>query len=367
MCTLPIGSLCVRAGGRRKTCRFTASLQVAKAHARLEPFLTNMAQGLRNDFLLLLSAVGGASAFGLLGNNGDGGSFPHVLPAPTGGGLGCKFLSSAQRERRPRLTAIPTCDASKARTGRYRSATSGQILSAASSENNDDDDSSSSTPRARGRPKVSDEEMEERKEQLRILLCATKAEIDKLVRNDPSVLMRRDIIKSYGPKVAMLQDRLGISQKAAGKLCLQCKRMLGYSLETMEAKMDWLQARLDADDTAQLLKVIKRSSGKVLTVSEDKILEIQDWMAERLDLGDARIAQMCRNSPQLLSIKISTLDGKVNWVQTALSLSDEELSDLFGKHPTLFTLSTEKISRAKAAILAIDMRKSMLWGWKSGS
>ena len=201
--------------------------------------------------------------------------------------------------------------------------------------------------------KVSDEEMEGRKDQLRIVLCTTKAEIDKLVRKNPSVLSRCDIMKSYGPKVALLQERLGISQKEAGKLCLRGDRLLSYKLETLESKIDWLQARLDADDTAQLLRVIKRTRGKILTLSEDKILEVQHWMAERVGLSDAKIAQMGRSSPQILSRKISTLDGKVNWVQTALSLSDEELSDLFGKHPSLFTLHIEKNPRPRLQFLQL--------------
>ena len=191
------------------------------------------------------------------------------------------------------------------------------------------------------KPKPSDEEMGERREQLRILLCATEAEIDKLVRKKPNVLSRCDIVKSHGPKVAMLQERLGISQKEAGKLCLRSE-ILSYKLETLESKIGWLQERLDVDDTAQLVKVIKRSRG-ILAVSQDKILEVQDWMAERLGLGDAKIAQMCRNNPQILARKTSTLEGKVNWVQTALSLSDEELSDLFGKHPVLFQYSSDNL------------------------
>ena len=296
--------------------------------------------------LLLLSAVGGASALGLLpGNNGGGtgcGSFQPALPAPTGGGLGCILPLSAREARQPWPSSMPTCGASKARIGRYRTATSGHVLSAASSDN-DDDSSSSSTPRAGGRPKVSDEEMEGRKEQLRLLLCATKAEIDKLVRNNPSVLSRRDIVKSHGPKVAMLQDRLGISQKEAGKLCLEAARLLttASSFETLDAKIDWLQARLDVDK-AQLVKVIKRSRG-ILTVSRDKILEVQDWMAERLGLGEAKIAQMCRNHPGILTRKTSTLEEKVNWLQQALSLSDAEVRELFGKHPALFQYSSENL------------------------
>ena len=107
------------------------------------------------------------------------------------------------------------------------------------------------------KPKPSDEEMEQRKEQLRVLLCATKAEIDKLVgSSNPDVLNRRDIVENHGPKVALLQERLGISQKDAGKLCLSANRLLCSSLETLESKIDWLVSRLNINKT-QLRNIIK--------------------------------------------------------------------------------------------------------------
>ena len=59
-------------------------------------------------------------------------------------------------------------------------------------------------------------------------------------------------------------------------------------------------------------------------------------------MGDARIGQMCRNVPQLLTSKIETLEEKVDWVQEALSLSDDELCGLFREFPILFTLNPVK-------------------------
>ena len=51
---------------------------------------------------------------------------------------------------------------------------------------------------------------------------------------------------------------------------------------------------------------------------------------------------MCRNVPQLLTSKIETLEEKVDWVQEALSLSDDELCGLFREFPILFTLNPVK-------------------------
>ena len=196
-----------------------------------------------------------------------------------------------------------------------------------------DDDDASAGPRRSGRPKVSDEELEERREQLRYLLCATRAEMDKLVRQNPSVLNRRDVVLAHRPKVALLQERLGVDEKAAGKLCL---RLLTSSLETLEVNMDLLQEKLNLTEV-EMSNAIKRAP-RVLAVSENEnnILEVQHWMSERLGLGDARFAQMCRNKPTLLVSKVSTLEEKVDWVQEELTLSDEELGKLFGELPVLF-------------------------------
>ena len=65
------------------------------------------------------------------------------------------------------------------------------------------------------RPKPSDDEMAERKEQLRDLLSATEAEIDKLARLNPTVLNHIDISEVHGPKLPLLKNRLGIDQKGS--------------------------------------------------------------------------------------------------------------------------------------------------------
>ena len=61
-------------------------------------------------------------------------------------------------------------------------------------------------------------------------------------------------------------------------------------------------------------------------------------MKDRLGLGEAKIAQICRKSSGLLISKIKSLAKKVDWVQEALTLSDEELCEVFGKCPSLFFL-----------------------------
>ena len=81
-----------------------------------------------------------------------------------------------------------------------------------------------------GRPKTTDEEMEQRKEQLRVLLSASKEKIDKLVRQNPNVIICSDIEKNRGPKLKLLQERLGTSKKAASQLCLKGNRLLDTKL-----------------------------------------------------------------------------------------------------------------------------------------
>ena len=73
---------------------------------------------------------------------------------------------------------------------------------------------------------------------------------------------------AHRPKVALLQKRLGISQKAAGKIYLAYNnRLLTSSLETLEVNLDWLQEKLNLTEV-ELSKVIKRTP-TVLAVPEN--------------------------------------------------------------------------------------------------
>ena len=261
-----------------------------------------------------------------------------------------------------------------------------------------------------GRPKTTEEEREERKEQLRVLLSASKEDIDKLVRRNPDILKCSDI-KNYGPKLKVLQERLGISRKTAGQLCVKANRLLKTSLATMENRMDWLQTRLNLNKS-QLKTVVERDPGvliisiennlepsieniqsvlelsdeeltklvvrspdvlrknmsaenirqrlsllqkllglpdgdtkglrkyiiaapPLLFWSEESMKENQQWIQQRFGLGDAKVAQMCRNRLALLYSKNSTLEKKVDLIQSDLFLSEEELSGLVSKFPPI--------------------------------
>ena len=278
-----------------------------------------------------------------------------------------------------------------------------------------------------GRPKTTDEEMEQRKEQLRVLLSASKEKIDKLVRQNPNVIICSDIEKNHEPKLKLLQERLGTSKEAAGQLCLRGNRFLGTSLATLENRMDWLQARLNlnksqlksicvrdpkilthsiednleptidniesilelsdteltkifvkspdvlvhnmsAENIKQRLSLIQeilnlpegdnegiqkyvKPAPQILFWPEESMKESQQWIQQRLGLGDARIAQMCRNRPYLLFANTTTLDDKADSIQSELSLSDEELSNLVSKSPAILGYCPEENLRPKLQYL----------------
>ena len=267
--------------------------------------------------------------------------------------------------------------------------------------------------------------MEQRKEQLRVLLSASKEKIDKLVRQNPNVIICSDIEKNHEPKLKLLQERLGTSKEAAGQLCLRGNRFLGTSLATLENRMDWLQARLNLNKS-QLKRIVERDP-VVLTLSindnieptidniqsslelsdteltkifakspdllnksgenikqrlsllreildlpegdvegiqkyvklapqilfwpEESMKKSQEWIQQRFDLGDTRIAQMCRNRPQLLFSNTTTLDDKADSIQADISLSDDELSDLVSKSPAILCYSPEEKIKPKLRYL----------------
>ena len=289
--------------------------------------------------LILVSVAGEVDAAAAFAFGPSGGS------STCGGGCGSSLSVSPRRLgwRRPHHDGYGLRSSSSWQPTRF---SCNPLLFATAS----DDDDSPAGPRGRGRPKVTDEELEERKEQLRGLLCATGAEIDRLVHQNPSILSRRDVVLAHRPKVALLQERLVISQKAAGKLYLaNNNRLLTKSLESLEVNLDRLQEKLNLTEV-ELSKVIKRTP-TVLAVPENTFLEAQQWISERLHLSDARIVQIFKNMPEVLAAKVSTLEEKVDWVQAAMSLSDEELSKLFGQFPTLFFYDPDKNVQPKLRVL----------------
>ena len=179
------------------------------------------------------------------------------------------------------------------------------------------------------KPKPSDEEMEKRKEQLRELLGATEAEIDKLVLDSPNVFIRRDIVGNHGPKVALLQKRLGVSQKDVGRLFLRANRLLNVSLETLVLKIDWLQARLDLSKS-DLRKIIKREPVTLAYSIKDNLEPSLGNIQNSLALSDKELTKMIVSTPELLSRDMSTkkLAARLSFLYDKLNIEEGDIEKL---------------------------------------
>ena len=178
-------------------------------------------------------------------------------------------------------------------------------------------------------PKPSDEELEQRKEQLRILLSATDKEIEKLVRNNPTVLKRRDIVGAYGPKLKLIEERLGISKKEARQLCLVANRVLNVSLKTLESKIDWFQARLNLNKV-QLRRIIERSP-VILALSVDDNLEpTLDSIQSSLELSDKELTKIVWKTPDVLQNNFSSekLAVRLSFLRDLLSIKEGDIAKL---------------------------------------
>ena len=147
------------------------------------------------------------------------------------------------------------------------------------------------------RPKVTDEEYDERKEKLRQLLCLDQKSVDKLVDGHPPVL-KLNIDENIAPKSEMLQRKLGIDQKGAGEIL----RIQGLSLqkqETLVAKIDYLQNRMGLSQK-QLAKLLVACSA-LLTRSIKKHYDPL-FSSLQISFGFTQddIAKLAMRSPQLL-------------------------------------------------------------------
>ena len=174
------------------------------------------------------------------------------------------------------------------------------------------------------KPKPTEEEMDERKEQLRVLLSASKEEIDKLVHQNPSVLICSDIEKNRGPKLKLLEERLGISKEAAGQLCIRRERLLSLSLATLEEKMNWLQARLNLNKS-QLRTIVERDP-IVLTLSIDDNLEPTiDAIQSSLKLSDKELTKIFVKSPDLLNKSGENIKQRLSLLREILDLPEGDV------------------------------------------
>ena len=151
--------------------------------------------------------------------------------------------------------------------------------------------------------------------------------------------------------------------KAPVRLTCDC------STEKLSLRLSFLRDLLNIEEreTGKLQKAIMKKPD-ILYWPEKRMVEVRHWIAERLGLNDSRIAQMCRNVPDVLHVtsKIETLGEKVDWVQTALSLSDDEVCELFGRYPPLFVCNPEQNLEPKLQFLRLtfelsdDVLKEML-------
>ena len=257
--------------------------------------------------LLLICATPVGSAFGLVGGGGvwrasERRCARHVRSSGpderrcTGIGLpSCRrvFAFASGRISRPSVVVITT------------NSRNGHVLRAASEEDG-----------------ISEE-------RAKLLLLVTKEEIDDLVRNNPSLLDRRDIVGNHGPKLSLLQERLGIDQKEAGRLCLKNKRLLNISLATLENRMDWLQQRLNLNKS-QMRTIVQRNP-RVLTLSIENSLEPTiDGIQSSLELSDEEMVKMIVNKPLVLDNNMSAenISQRLSLLQEILDLPEGDIKSL---------------------------------------
>ena len=184
------------------------------------------------------------------------------------------------------------------------------------------------------KPKPTEEEMEKRREQLRELLCATESEIEKLVRHNPKVLHRRGIMQAYGPKLALLQEQFGISQKEAGKVYLHNNRMLGMSLasitETLEEMTNWIQAYLHLTD--EELSILVRKFPKFLVLNPEENLEPKfRYLTKTFALNDNSLRDLLLRMPGLFTYSEKTIEKKLAFYSKLLG--EKEARKLVAESP----------------------------------
>jgi len=90
--------------------------------------------------------------------------------------------------------------------------------------------------------------------------------------------------------------------------------------------LDWLQQRLQLDDTA-LSKMIQRMP-QILGLSiTDNIEPKLEWLQDHLILDDTALSKLIKRMPPILGMSIlDNLEPKLNWLQVFFSWLQQRLS-----------------------------------------
>ena len=165
------------------------------------------------------------------------------------------------------------------------------------------------------RSRLTDDDYAERKEQLRQLLCLDQKGIDKLVDSNPGVL-KLDIDGNVVPKSEMLQRRLGIDQKKAGRIlsCPGANRLIAQNQGVTQAGIDYLQ--------------------------------------NELGLSDKEIAKVLVSCPELLARSINDhYEPLFNALQSAFGFTQDEIANFATKTPKALQRTSAKGIESMACLL----------------
>ena len=204
-------------------------------------------------------------------------------------------------------------------------------------------DHSTTLPARQGRPRRSEEEWdavrEERKEQLKEVLCLDQKSVDKLVR--------ANVEETVVPKVAMLQERLEIDQKTAGKI-LSNPFVFSSSATSLLQKIDFLQDRLNLD-TKTMARIIS-STPWLLTQNVGNLEKKIQFIGDSLDLADKEAGELISKYPAILPFNVNeNMPPMMSYLQKRFELDAKSLKETLQKYPRLLPLSIGKSIEPKLA------------------
>ena len=150
------------------------------------------------------------------------------------------------------------------------------------------------------RSRLTDDDYAERKEQLRQLLCLNRRGIDKLVKGNPHVL-QLDLGGNVAPKSEMLQRRLGIDQKKAGRIlsCPGAKWLISQNQDNIQAGIDYLQNELGLSnkEVAKMLVAYPELLGRSIN---DHYEPLFSALQTSFGFTQEEIAKLAMKQPQSL-------------------------------------------------------------------
>ena len=168
-------------------------------------------------------------------------------------------------------------------------------------------------------------------------LHLTDKQLSRIVQVLPRICLSYSIKTNLEPKFRWLQTRLNITDDELSKMMCKWPRIAGYNVNrTLDPRLNMLQERLDLTP-AELGQLVVRYP-RAVGITQHNMQEGMTWCEDQLGLDVNATKKLLIRQPEVLTLKRTTLETRVIWLQQHLNLVDRtDVSKIICSQPSVLT------------------------------